>query len=90
MKKTKSTKKTSGTPMVKSTKKESKTKTSKNITISPVSTTRTSVLTYTPVSHHIYHDGYRYRVRVQRKGTLYSEFFTSKKKVFEFRKKMLA
>jgi len=40
--------------------------------------TRTPVTTYVPVSHHIYHDGTSYRVRVSVNGTRYSQNFSSK------------
>ncbi len=48
------------------------------------------VTAYEPVSHHIYHDGYSYRVRVIKNGTRYSQNFTSKKKAMEFRKSLLS
>ena len=43
---------------------------------------------YEPVSHHIYFDGYSYRVRASIGGIRYSQNFSSKKKAFEFRKKL--
>ena len=52
--------------------------------------TRTTASTYVPVSHHIYHDGYSYRVRASVNGTRYSQNFSSKKKAFEFRKSILS
>jgi hypothetical protein len=52
--------------------------------------TRTPVTTYVPVSHHIYHDGTSYRVRVSVNGTRYSQNFTSKKKAMAFRKSLLS
>jgi hypothetical protein len=51
---------------------------------------RTTKTIYNPVSHHIYHDGNSYRVRVIRKGIKFSQYFTSKKKAFEFRKSVLS
>ena len=51
---------------------------------------RTTKTIYKPVSHHIYHDGNSYRVRVIRKGIKFSQYFTSKKKAFEFRKSVLS
>jgi hypothetical protein len=48
-----------------------------------------SVSTYEPVSHHIYFDGYSYRVRASVNGTKHSANFSSKKKAFEFRKSLL-
>jgi hypothetical protein len=51
---------------------------------------RTTKTIYKPVSHHIYHDGSLYRVRVIRKGVKFSQYFTSKKKAFEFRKSVLS
>ena len=53
-------------------------------------TKRTPVTTYVPVSHHIYHDGTSYRVRVSVKGTRYSQNFSSKKKALAFRKSLLS
>lgn len=53
-------------------------------------TTPVSKTTYTPVSHHIYHDGNSYRVRAVRDGNKISQNFTSKKKAFEFRKRILS
>lgn len=50
---------------------------------------KTTVSTYQPVSHHIYHDGYSYRVRASVNGTRYSQNFSSKKKAMEFRKQIL-
>jgi hypothetical protein len=52
-------------------------------------TKSTSVTTYVPVSHHIYYDGFSYRVRVSVNGTRYSQNFSSKKKAFAFRKSLL-
>ena len=52
--------------------------------------TRTPVTTYVPVSHHIYHDGTSYRVRVSVNGTRYSQNFSSKKKAYAFRKSLLS
>jgi hypothetical protein len=52
--------------------------------------TRTTASTYVPVSHHIYHDGYSYRVRASVNGTRFSQNFSSKKKAFEFRKSILS
>ena len=43
---------------------------------------------YEPVSHHIYFDGYSYRVRASIGGVRYSQNFSSKKKAFEFRKSL--
>jgi len=43
---------------------------------------------YEPVSHHIYFDGYSYRVRASIGGIRYSQNFSSKKKAFEFRKNL--
>jgi len=43
---------------------------------------------YEPVSHHIYFDGYSYRVRASIGGVRYSQNFSSKKKAFEFRKNL--
>jgi hypothetical protein len=51
--------------------------------------TRTTASTYVAVSHHIYYDGYSYRVRASVNGTRYSQNFSSKKKAFEFRKRIL-
>jgi hypothetical protein len=48
------------------------------------------VTAYEPVSHHIYHDGYSYRVRVIKNGTRYSQNFSSKKKAMDFRKSLLS
>lgn len=48
---------------------------------------KTSV--YQHISHHIYFDGYSYRVRASVNGTQYSQNFSSKKKAFEFRKAIL-
>ena len=45
---------------------------------------------YVAVSHHIYHDGTSYRVRAMRDGNKISQNFSSKKKAFEFRKKVLS
>jgi hypothetical protein len=53
------------------------------------STTRTPLTTYVPVSHHIYHDGTSYRVRVSVNGTRYSQNFSSKKKALAFRKSLM-
>ncbi len=63
-----------------------KTSSTKKSSVS-VKTTKTI---YNPVSHHIYHDGNSYRVRVIRKGIKFSQYFTSKKKAFEFRKSVLS
>lgn len=52
--------------------------------------TRTTVSTYVPVSHHIYYDGFSYRVRASVNGTRYSQNFSSKKKAYEFRKRILS
>jgi hypothetical protein len=49
-----------------------------------------AVTTYVPVSHHIYHDGSSYRVRVSVNGTRYSQNFSSKKKAYAFRKSLLS
>jgi hypothetical protein len=51
---------------------------------------RTTVSTYVPVSHHIYYDGFSYRVRASVNGTRYSQNFSSKKKAYEFRKRILS
>lgn len=51
---------------------------------------KTTVSTYVPVSHHIYYDGFSYRVRASVNGTRYSQNFSSKKKAFEFRKSILS
>jgi hypothetical protein len=48
------------------------------------------VTTYTPISHHIYHDGYSYRVRVSINGTKHSQSFSSKRKAFAFRRSILS
>jgi hypothetical protein len=48
------------------------------------------VNTYTPISHHIYHDGYSYRVRASINGKKHSQSFTSKRKAYEFRKSILS
>jgi hypothetical protein len=48
-----------------------------------------TVRTYEPVSHHIYFDGYSYRVRASVNGTKFSGNFSSKKKAFEYRKSIL-
>ena len=53
-------------------------------------TARVPVTTYVPVSHHIYHDGSSYRVRVSVNGTRYSQNFSSKKKAMAFRKSLLS
>jgi hypothetical protein len=52
-------------------------------------TARETVSTYEPISHHIYFDGYSYRVRASVNGTKYSANFSSKKKAFEYRKSLL-
>lgn len=49
-----------------------------------------TVSTYVPVSHHIYYDGFSYRVRASVNGTRYSQNFPSKRKAFEFRKSILS
>lgn len=46
--------------------------------------------TYNPVAHHVYHDGYSYRVRVSINGTRYSQNFSSKKKALAYRKTLLS
>lgn len=48
------------------------------------------VTAYESVGHHVYHDGYSYRVRVCKNGTRYSQNFTSKKKAMAFRKQLLS
>lgn len=60
---------------------------SKKAVAAPV---RTTVSTYVPVSHHIYYDGFSYRVRASVNGTRYSQNFSSKKKAYEFRKRILS
>lgn len=52
-------------------------------------TSRETVSTYEPVSHHIYFDGYSYRVRASVNGVKHSANFSSKKKAFEYRKSIL-
>lgn len=56
------------------------------------SVTTTNVVTggsvYLPISHHIYFDGYSYRVRASIGGVKYSQNFSSKKKAYEFRKSL--
>lgn len=47
------------------------------------------VTTYVPISHHIYFDGFSYRVRVNVNGTRYSKNFPSQKKAYAFRKSLL-
>ena len=74
---------------IKMGKKTSPKTSSKVIKKSSVSV-RTTKTIYNPVSHHIYHDGNSYRVRVIRKGIKFSQYFTSKKKAFEFRKSVLS
>lgn len=51
---------------------------------------KTPVTTYVPVSHHIYYDGFSYRVRASVNGVRYSQSFSSKKKAFAFRKSILS
>lgn len=46
--------------------------------------------TYKQVAHHVYHDGYSYRVRVSINGTRYSQNFSSKKKALAYRKTLLS
>jgi hypothetical protein len=41
-----------------------------------------------PISHHIYFDGYSYRVRASIGGVKYSQNFSSKKRAYEFRKSL--
>lgn len=50
---------------------------------------RKAVTIYVPVSHHIYHDGNSYRVRVAIDGVKHSKSFESKAKAYKFRKKLL-
>ena len=47
------------------------------------------VTAYEPVSHHIYHDGYSYRVRVRVQGETVSRNFQSKRKAVAFRNELL-
>jgi len=61
---------------------------SKKAVATPVA--RTTVSTYVAVSHHIYYDGFSYRVRASVNGTRYSQNFSSKKKAFAFRKSILS
>jgi hypothetical protein len=70
--------------------KESSPKTSSKVIKESSVSVRTTKTIYKPVSHHIYHDGNSYRVRVIRKGIKFSRYFTSKKKAFEFRKSVLS
>jgi len=51
---------------------------------------KSTASTYVPVSHHIYFDGFSYRVRASVNGTRYSQNFSSKKKAFAFRKSILS
>jgi len=51
--------------------------------------TPSAATTYRSVGHHVYHDGYSYRVRVSINGTRYSQNFSSKKKAFAYRKTLL-
>ena len=44
---------------------------------------------YRSVGHHVYHDGYSYRVRVSINGTRFSQNFSSKKKAFAYRSMLL-
>lgn len=82
------TTKTTKTKLPVGTGKKTSPKTSSNKKSSV--SVRTTKTIYNPVSHHIYHDGNSYRVRVIRKGIKFSQYFTSKKKAFEFRKSVLS
>jgi hypothetical protein len=81
---TKPTKKTDTTGKPNSSPKKS-TRTKKSIAMA-----KNLVGNYTPISHHIYHDGHSYRVRVCIDGTRYTQSFSSKRKAFEFRKSILS
>lgn len=61
---------------------------SKKAVATPVA--KTAASTYVAVSHHIYFDGFSYRVRASVNGTRYSQNFSSKKKAFAFRKSILS
>lgn len=50
---------------------------------------KTQVTVYEPISHHIYWDGYSYRVRACINGTHYTQNFPSKNKAMKFRKELL-
>ncbi len=87
----KSTKKPASKPAAKPAAKPTPTKkggSTKKATA--VMTVRESVTTYVPVSHHIYYDGYSYRVRASVNGVKHSANFSSKKKAFEFRRSILS
>jgi ribosomal protein S12 len=62
--------------------------TKKGKTIEKVSTTK--LTTYVPVSHHIYYDGYSYRVRVVVDGVKHSQSFPSKRKAFTYRRSIMS
>lgn len=55
-----------------------------------VKVNRKAVTIYVPISHHIYHDGNSFRVRVCISGVKHTGSFSSKKKALKFRKDLLS